>query len=200
MQKAEWRAKKRETDADYIEKVKCYDRNWKQEFRKTKMKNSSLPSSSPSTPVKLKPPMYNKVLTKSKKIHQILGPSPKMHVSILKHVLKKTIKSSRKSEHLCGTPNTVVKFNPVALSTFVTPPKDVMRDVQKVAFLKAKRQPEKARKLSESFKSQFNSIRDIAKYVGDDVKTIYRLLSPPKRRIKEEYIRKLSDEVKAEVK
>ena len=40
---------------------------------------------------------------------------------------------------------------------------------------------EKARKLSESLKGQFNSIKDIAKYVGDDVRTIYRLLSPPKR-------------------
>ena len=54
-----------------------------------------------------------------------------MHVSILKHVLKKTMKSSRKSEHLCDTPNTVVKFNPVALSTFVTPPKDVTKDLRK---------------------------------------------------------------------
>ena len=135
VQKAEWRAKKRETDADYIKKVKCYDRNWKQEFRKTKMKNSSLPSSPPSTPVKSKPPMYYKVLTKSKKIHQILGPSPKTHVSILKHVLKKTMKSPRKSEHLCDTPNTVVKFNPVVLSTFVTPPKDVTKHLRKVAVL-----------------------------------------------------------------
>ena len=65
--------------------------------------------------------------------------------------------------------------------------------------MKAKQQPEKARKLRESLKGQFNSIKDIAKYVGDDVKTIYRLLSPPKRQIREEYIRKLSDEVKAEV-
>ena len=129
VQKAEWRAKKRETDADYIEKVKCYDRNQKQEFRKTKMKTTSHPSSPPSTPVKSKPPMYYKVLTKSKKIHQILGPSPKMHASILKHVLKKTMKSPRKSEHLCDTPNTVVKFNPVASPTFITPPKDVTRDL-----------------------------------------------------------------------
>ena len=91
------------------------------------------------------------------------------------------MKSPRKSEHLCDTPNTVVKFNPVASSTFVTPPKDVTKDLRKVAVLKAKRQPEKAMKLSESLKGQFNSIKDIAKYVGDDVKTVYRLLSPPKR-------------------
>ena len=197
VRKAKWRAKKRESDPEYIEKVKCYDRNRKQGSKITK--NASHPLSPPCTPVKSKGPTYYKVLMKSKKIHQIFGPSPKRHTSILKHVLKKTMKSPRKSEHLCDTPSTVVKLHPGALATYVTPPKDVTKHLRKVAVLKAKRQPEKARKLSDSLKGQFRSIKDIAKYVGDDEKAIYRLLSPPKRQLKEEYIWKLSDEVKAEV-
>ena len=92
-----------------------------------------------------------------------------------------------------------MKLHPVASATYVTPPKDVTKHLRKVAVLKAKWQPEKARKLSDSLKGQFRSIKDIAKYVGDDEKAIYRLLSSPKSWIKEEYIRKLSDEVKAEV-
>ena len=200
IRKAKWRAKKRESDLDYIEKVKSYDRKRKQESRRMKTKNTSHPSSLPSTPVKSKPPTYYKVLTKSKRIHQILGPSPQTHTSILKHVLKKTMKSPRKAEQLSYTPSsTVVKLHPAASATFITPPKDITKHLRKVAVLKAKRQPEKARKLSETLKGQFKSIKDIAEYVGDDEKAIYRLLSPPKRRIKEEYIRKLSDEVKTEV-
>ena len=197
VRKAKWRAKKRESDPEYIEKVKCYDRKRKQGSKITK--NTSHPLSPPCTPVKSKTPTYYKVLTKSMKIHQILGPSLKTNTSILKHVLKKTMKSPRKSEHLCDTPSTVVKLHPGASVTYVTPLKDVTKHLQKVAVLKAKQQPEKARKLSESLKGQFRYIKDIAKYVGDDEKAIYRLLSPPKRRIKEEYIWKLSDEVKAEV-
>ena len=174
VRKAVWRAKKRATDPDYIDNVKCYDRKWKQESRKTN--NTSQALSPPSTPVKSKEPTYYKVLTKSKRIHQILGPSPKMHTSILKHVLKKTMKSPRKAEHLChshDTPSTVVKLHPAASASFVTPPKDVTKHLQKVAVLKAKRQSDKAMKLSE--------IKDIAKYIGDDKKALYRLLSSPRK-------------------
>ena len=112
------------------------------------------------------------------------------------------MKLPRKAKHLCHThdmPSTVVKLHPTALASFVTPPKDVKKHLWKVAVLKAKQQSDKAMKLSESLKGQFKSIKDIAKYVGDDEKAIYRLLSPPRKRIKEEYIRKLSDEVKDEV-
>ena len=48
-------------------------------------------------------------------------------------------------------------------------------------------------------KEQYQTVTQIAREAGDDKKSLYRLLSPPKQRTKEEYSRKLSNEVKQEV-
>ena len=54
------------------------------------------------TPIKNTKPSYYKILNRSKQIQEILGPSPSTHTSVLKHVLKKSMKSPRKSQGLSG--------------------------------------------------------------------------------------------------
>ena len=51
-----------------------------------------------STPIKNTKPLYYKILNRSKQIKAILGPSPSTHTLVLKHVLKKSMKSPRKSQ------------------------------------------------------------------------------------------------------
>ena len=55
-----------------------------------------------SMPIKNTKPSYYKILNRSKQIQEILGPSPSTHTSVLKHVLKKSMKSPRKSQGLSG--------------------------------------------------------------------------------------------------
>ena len=55
-----------------------------------------------STPIKNTKPSYYKILNRSKQIQAILGPSPSTHTSVLKHVLKKSMKSPRKLQGLSG--------------------------------------------------------------------------------------------------
>ena len=53
-------------------------------------------------PIKNTKPSYYKILNRSKEIQEILGPSPNTHTSVLKHVLKKSMKSKGKSQGLSG--------------------------------------------------------------------------------------------------
>ena len=84
---------KKETDPDYVNKVKEYDRERKRQITS----RSSHTSDAPSTPKKQSaPPSYYRVLSISKKVQNILGPSPNMHTTVLKHILKKAMKSPKK--------------------------------------------------------------------------------------------------------
>ena len=202
--KAVWRAKKRCSDSDYVSRIRKYDRDRKQKVKMEKMKqDNSLHNSSrntlpePSTPTKPNNPTYYRVLKTSKEVQGILGPSPKTHVSVLKHIIKKAMKSPRKSECLTASP---FKLHPAVSSTFITPSKcSVTKELRKIAVLKSKQKHQQAMKLADGLKSQFKYVKDIAVHASDDEKAVYRLLSPPKSRIKEEYLRKLSDEVKNEI-
>ena len=112
VRKVKWRKMKQQQDPDYIEKVKEYDRQ-----RKKQVTSRSL-AHEPSTPVKEKPPpSYYRVLSTSKRVQGILGPSPNMHTSVLKHVLKKALKSPRKSTHM-------VEYHSGNCKDYITPPKD----------------------------------------------------------------------------
>ena len=53
-----------------------------------------------STPIKNTKPSYYRISNRSKQIQAILGPSPSTHTSVLKHVLKKSMKSPRKLQGL----------------------------------------------------------------------------------------------------
>ena len=92
-------------------------------------------------------------------------------------------------------------------SKFITPAKkqdetDVDKKIpstlRKIAVLKSKRKHTEAKNLRVQLKSQF-SIKNIADQTGDDNKALYCLLSSPKKRTKEFYVRKLTEVVHDEV-
>ena len=90
-----------------MEKVRKYDREWKKNLH-NRMEFTSQ-KASPS-PTKVKSPSYYKVLSTSKKVQNLLGPSPKTHTTILKHLLNKAIRSPRKSKY-GGIQITTKKFH-----------------------------------------------------------------------------------------
>ena len=105
IQKAKWRASKLETDPTYCDKVQKYDRERKRKTSRNGDKITSLRGEGItswkilSTPTKKsKPPSYYKVLSTSKKVQQLLSPSPNTHTTILKNVLSKAVKSPWKSK------------------------------------------------------------------------------------------------------
>ena len=63
------------------------------------------------------PPSYYRVLTTSKKVQDLLGPSPNMHTMVLKHVLKKAMRSPHKS-------TCMPEYSAGLGKAFITPPKD----------------------------------------------------------------------------
>ena len=83
----------------------------------------------------------------------------------------------------------------------VTPEKNgnVSKELRKIAVLRSKQRHDKAQDITEKLKAQYQTVTQIAREACDDKKSVYRLLSPPKQRKKEEYSRKLSNEVKHEV-
>ena len=79
-----------------------------------------------------------------------------------------------------------------------------MKDLRKIAVLRSKRNEkatEKADEITAKLKTRFKTVSEIVREAGDDKKAVYRLLSPPKKRIKEEekLSRKLINKVKREV-
>ena len=88
----------------------------------------------------------------------------------------------------------------------MTPPKDasVTKDLRKIAVLRSKRNEKATKKAGEivaNLKTRFKTVSEIAREASDDKKAVYRLLSPPKKRIKDEMklSRKLTNEIKEEV-
>ena len=65
--------------------------------------------------------------------------------------------------------------------------------------LRSKLRHDKGQDITEKLKAQYQTVTQIASEACDDKKSVYRLLSPPKQRKKEEYSRKLSNKVKPEV-
>ena len=191
VRKAKWRKMKKETDPDYVNKLKEYDRERKRQITS----RSSCTSDAPSTPKKQSaPPSYYRVLSTSKKVQNILRPSPNMHTTVLKHVLKKAMKSPRKSS--CMPEYSAVGMN------FVTPPKDasISKDLRKIAILRSKKKHDEARSVAMCLKSKYKSVSEIASKSGESRHAVYRLLSQSdKRSVKNEYMRKLKPEDRDEV-
>ena len=189
MRKARWRQHKKETDPGYCEKVKAYD-------RERKRKITSRLTSLPETPTKQKPPpSYYRVLSTSKKVQNILGPSPNMHTCVLKHVIKKAMKSPRKSSHM-------PEYSSGLAANFITPPKDtsVAKNLRKIAILQSKKRFQEAQSAAMALKLKFKSVSQIALKSGELQQAVYRLLSKSdKSRAKDEYVRKLKQEDRDEV-
>ena len=190
MRKAKWRKLKQEQDPDYVEKVKEYDRQRKKQL------TSRSSAHEPSTPMKVKPPpSYYRVLSRSKQVQGILGPSPNMHTSVLKHVLKKALKSPRKSSHMA-------EYHAESVKDYVTPPKDssVAKQLRKIAILRSKKKYQEARNAAMSLRNRFKSVSEIVSKSGESRQAVYRLLSQSdSRRVKTEYTRKLKEEDRQEV-
>ena len=170
VRKAKWRANKRQNDPNYVENVREYDRKRKRivTSRKSNKRDVTKPSEQ-STPRK-KPPSYYKVLSTSKKVQDLLGPSPKTHTTILKHLLNKAIKSPRKS-HCMGEFTSPPK-------NYVTPPKEsVGKQLRKIVILRSKKNFKEAKEVASSLKSKFK-VAEIAAFTGEKIQTVYRLLSP----------------------
>ena len=190
VRKAKWRKMKQQQDPDYTEKVKEYDRQ-----RKKQVTSRSL-AHEPSTPVKEKPPpSYYRVLCTSKRVQGILGPSPNMHTSVLKHVLKKALKSLRKSTHM-------VEYHSGNCKDYIMPPKDpsVVKDLWKIAILRSKKKYQEAKTAAQCLRNRFKSVTEIVNKSGESRQAVYRLLSQTdNRRVKTQYERKLNEEDREEV-
>ena len=187
LRKAKWRSFKLKNDPDYVEKVRKYDRERKKnlhhgmEFTSRKGKEKACPSpmkkvtscfDQSSTLVK-KPPSYYKVLATSKKVHDLLGPSPKTHTTILKHLLNKAIRSPRKSQCM-GEYRSPPK-------NYIAPLKEsVGKHLRKIAILKSKKKYKEANVVATSLRSKFK-VAEIAALSGEKIQAVYRLLSPERK-------------------
>ena len=186
---------KKETDLDYVNKVKDYDQGWKRQ--KTSRSSRSLSeSNAPLTPIKQKwPKSYYRVLSTSKKVQDILRPSPNMHTMVLKHVLKKAMRSPRKSTRL-------PEYSAGMSKDFITPLKDptIARQLCKIAILKSRKRHDKARSAAVCLWSKYKTISNIANKSGESHQAVYRFLSQTnERRLKSEYVRKLTSVDRAKV-
>ena len=118
-----------------------------------------------------------------------------MHTMVLKHVLKKAMRSLRKSTHL-------PKYSAGMGKGFITRLKDptIARELHKIAILKSKKRHDEARSAAVYLRSKYKTISDIANKSGESHQAVYRLLSQTnERRLKSEYVRKLTPVDRAEV-
>ena len=53
--------------------------------------------------------------------------------------------------------------------------------------LRSKRRHDKVQDITEKSEEKYQTVTQIAREAGDDKKSLYRLLSPPKQQTKEEY-------------
>ena len=118
-----------------------------------------------------KPPSYYKVLSMSKKVQQLLSPSPNTHTTILKHVLSKAVKSPQKSKCMGKEFTSPPK-------SYVMPPKvSVGKHLRKIAILKSQKKYKEAKVVATSLRSKFK-VAEIAALSGERIQVVYRLLSP----------------------
>ena len=87
------------------------------------------------------------------------------------------MKSPKKLQGLSGM---VMKLHN---TTNVTPGKNenVSRKLRKIAVLRSKQKHNKAQNITEKLKAQYQTVTQIAREAGNNNKSLYRLLSPPKQ-------------------
>ena len=189
LRKAKWQSFKFKHDPDNVEKVRKYDRERKKNLHNGMEFTSRKASPSPT---KVKSPSYYKVLSTSKKVQNLLGPSPKTHTTILKHLLNKAIRSPRKSKCM-------EKYRSPP-KNFVMPPKELVgKQLRKVAILKSHKKYKEVKEVATSLQSKFK-VSEIAALSRESMHAIYRLLSPEQKcRLQKQYVKKLTQEDKDEV-
>ena len=197
---------RKNSEADTSRKNSEADTSRKNSEADTSRKNSEADSQIdlPGTPVKSSPPSYYKVLSTSKKVQSLLGPSPNTHTTILKHVLNKAIRSPRKSKcmgEFASPPKNSITKNK---ENSITPPKEsVGKTLRKIAVLRSRKKFDEVNNVAESLRSKY-TVAEIAAYTGESTQTVYRLLSCEKPLIKrrkkeEDYSKKLTGLDKEEV-
>ena len=105
------------------------------------------------------------------------------------------MRSLRKSTHL-------PEYSAGMGKDFITPPKDptIARELRKIAILKSKKRHDEARSTAVCLQSKYKTISNIANKSGESCQVVYRLLSQTnERRLKSEYVRKLTPVDRAEV-
>ena len=167
VRKAKWRASKVKNDPQYIEKVRRYDRERKRNQTSRRYSTSHKDCTSckdctshegstscngstsrknsepdlPCTSVKSSLSSYYKVLSTSKQVQHLLGPSPNTHTTILKHVLNKAIKSPRKNKYM-GAFTSSPKNS-------VTPPKQSLgKSLMRIAVLRSQKKFKEVKELA----------------------------------------------------
>ena len=95
-----------------------------------------------------------------------------MHTSVLKHVLKKALKSPRKSTHM-------VEYHLGSCEDYIMPPKDtsVVKDLRKIAILRSKKKYQEAKTAAQCLRNRFKSVTEIVNKSGESRQAVYRLLS-----------------------
>ena len=126
---------------------------------------------------------------------EILGDDVDMYCDVLSHVLMKTRNSEQQLQKLSE------RYVVIPASQYHSnspTPVSATKTVRQISVLWSNKKHDKARELAEVLKSQFPSVNDIAKATGENKCTIHRILCSPKKRIKETYVKKFSEEVKNE--
>ena len=126
---------------------------------------------------------------------EILGDDIDMYCDVLSHVLMKTRNSEQQLQKLSE------RYVVIPASQYYSSsptPVSATKTVRQISVLQSNKKHGKARELAEVLKSQFPSVNDIAKATGENKCTIHRILCSPKKRIKETYVKKFSEEVKNE--
>ena len=163
--------------------MKEYDRARKRYRCLFPANNVELLLSSPTT-------SYTSVQKKSKLVRDILGEDPIVHTDVLAHVFQKSMKSPRK-----------LKLLAKKLSLLSPEKSYVDSTLRKIAVLRTKKKFDEADKMIADLKSKHGSVSRIVAQSSEDDSVIYRLLSSPISRKKDQklYTRKLTDEMKRDV-
>ena len=132
-------------------------------------------------------------------IEDILGSNAELHVEILSTVVRKAYRCPIKRKFLHQR-NILVQDCKHPKEGICTPSaKSVSKTFRKIALLRSQKKNQDAQRLSDHLKSECSSVKELAAITNENERTIYRLLSPPKKRTQIEYVRKLKEQHKKEV-
>ena len=173
------------------------------ECERMRRKRKLVENECPITPKKIKKsPSYYTILNKSKQVRDILTDSPQTHMLTLKHVIKHARKSPRKASFL----DEEQEMNRDVIG-FVTPKNGakfecsstVSKEIRRIAVLRSQKKAEEAGQKVEELKKRYHHVTDIAKEANEKATDVYRIFSGSKKRVKSEYLRKLTEDMKADV-
>ena len=125
-------------------------------------------------------PNYKIIKCKSEEIIGILGTDPEIYADVLNHVIMKTSKMPQVVE-LMEKRNCPL----FGQSTCTTPEQDEIRQFRKLSIMRSTHKHDKAKEVSQLLRENVNSVDEIANVTGENKQNVYRLLSTPKKRVKQ---------------